>query len=44
MLPDIQEEAADRLDNLFSKSKEADPPKQVWVEEMLVPAGGTDGA
>ena len=35
-LLDIQEEAADKLDTLFSKVNQADPSEFVWDEEMLV--------
>lgn len=44
VLPDIQEEAADRLDRLFAKAKEADAPEVVWHDEVLVPNSGPNRA
>jgi integrase len=41
VLPDIQEEAADRLDRLFSKEKDTDAAEIFWDDEVLVPNRGS---
>jgi hypothetical protein len=44
VLPDIQEEAADKRETLFSRVKRADPREVDWGEEVLVPSSAKNRA